>query len=168
MNNSTLTQIKKKDNPTRLSYSRNHETIVNIEEIVMEANHVIVWLDHREAHIIAFNRDTAIPPVIVRSPYQHEHLHRRADVVGSGKASERSEYYEQVVTTIRDVPAWLIVGPANAKLVFAKHVSRLHADLLDHIVGIETVDHPSDGQLLKYARQYFVKAERMAGIPTPM
>jgi hypothetical protein len=134
----------------------------------MDANHVIVCLDHREAYIIAFNRDAASPSLVVRSADHREHLHHRADVVGSGNALEHLEYYEQIVTNIRDVPSWLIVDPANAKLVFAKHISGVHVDLLDHLVGIETVDHPNDGQLLKYARQYFVKADRMSGVPTPM
>jgi hypothetical protein len=35
-------------------------------------------------------------------------------------------------------------------------------------VGVETVDHPSDGQLLKYARSYFKAVDRMiqGGNPT--
>jgi hypothetical protein len=29
------------------------------------------------------------------------------------------------------------------------------------IVGVETVDHPSDGQLVAYARRYFKAEDRM-------
>jgi hypothetical protein len=29
------------------------------------------------------------------------------------------------------------------------------------IVGVETVDHPSDAQLVAYARKYFIAADRM-------
>ena len=35
------------------------------------------------------------------------------------------------------------------------------------VVGIESVDHPSDGQLLAYARHYFVKIDRMRGDGAP-
>jgi hypothetical protein len=108
----------------------------------MEANHLIVWLDHRETHIFAFSRETAKQPLIVRSPHQHVHLHRRADVAGSGKANKHLENREQNVAEIREV--------------------------LDHMIGIEAVDHPSDGQLLKYSQQYFVKTDRIAGVSTPM
>jgi hypothetical protein len=31
------------------------------------------------------------------------------------------------------------------------------------VVGVETVDHPSDGQLLAHARQYFQAADQMRG-----
>jgi hypothetical protein len=30
-------------------------------------------------------------------------------------------------------------------------------------VGIETVDHPTDGQLLAYAKKYFAKADALKG-----
>ena len=39
--------------------------------------------------------------------------------------------------------------------------------LLPQIKGYETVDHPSDAQLVALARKYFVKFDRMAGLPTP-
>jgi len=29
------------------------------------------------------------------------------------------------------------------------------------VVGIETVDHPTDGQLVAYARKYFVAKDQM-------
>jgi hypothetical protein len=133
----------------------------------MQANHVVVWLDHSEAHIIAFNREAVQQPFIVHAPHRNEHQHHRAHALGSGKAAEHPEYYEQILVRIRAIPEWLIVGPANAKLAFSKHVGRSHPDLLDHLIGIETVDHPTDGQLVSYAKKYFIAADRMAGIPTP-
>lgn len=131
----------------------------------MHANHVVVWLDHSEAHIIAFSREAAERVVVVHAPRRHEHQHHRADSVGSGKAAEHPSYYEEIITKIRAFPEWLIVGPANAKVVFMKHLSKHHADLLDRVMGIETVDHPSDGQVLSFARKFFVAADRMAGGP---
>lgn len=133
----------------------------------MQANHVVVWLDHSEAHIIAFNRESAEHPVIVRAAQRNEHQHHRADSVGSGKAAEHPEYYEQIIAKIRHVPEWLVVGPANAKLGFTKHLHKQHANLEHRLVGLETVDHPSDGQLLAYAKKYFIAADRMSGVPTP-
>ena len=31
----------------------------------------------------------------------------------------------------------------------------------DKVIGVETVDHPSDGQLVAFARKYFVAKDRM-------
>ena len=33
--------------------------------------------------------------------------------------------------------------------------------VFNKIIGVETVDHPSDEQLVVYARKYFVAADRM-------
>jgi stalled ribosome rescue protein Dom34 len=137
------------------------------KEQSMQANYVVVWLDHSEAHIIAINRGIAEQPVIVRAPQHNEHQHHRAYSVGSGKAAEHPEYYEQIIAKIRHAAEWLVVGPANAKLAFSKHLHKQHANLEHRLVGLETVDHPSDGQLLAYAKQYFTAADRMAGVPTP-
>ena len=38
--------------------------------------------------------------------------------------------------------------------------------LLPQIIGHKTVDHPSDAQLVALARKFFVKFDRMAGLPT--
>jgi hypothetical protein len=127
----------------------------------MQTNHVVIWLDHSEAHIIAFGRETAEKVVIVHAPQRHEQQHHRADVVGSGKAAEHPEYYNAIVEKIRAIPEWLVVGPANAKLAFVKHIAKAHHALNDHLIGVETVDHPTDGQLLAHARKYFIAADRM-------
>lgn len=36
--------------------------------------------------------------------------------------------------------------------------------LLKKIVGVETVDHPTDAQVLAYAKTYFNRIDKMRGI----
>lgn len=133
----------------------------------MQSNHVVVWLDHSEAHIIAFNREAAEAATIVHSSKHNVHQHQRGDRSNLGKAVADPEFYEDIITRIKAIPEWLIVGPAKAKLDFSKHLTNRHQNLVDHLIGLETVDHPSDGQLLAFAKKYFVAADRMAGVPTP-
>jgi len=45
--------------------------------------------------------------------------------------------------------------------LLAKHISQHDAKLMKTIVGVETVDHPSDAQLVAYARHYFKAEDRM-------
>jgi hypothetical protein len=52
-------------------------------------------------------------------------------------------------------------GPANEKTELVKPIHRHAPKLMDAVVGVETVDHPSDGQLLAHARRYFKAADRM-------
>jgi len=54
-----------------------------------------------------------------------------------------------------------VTGPANAKTELVKHISQHDPQLMKIIVGIETVDHPSDAQLVAHARTYFKAEDRM-------
>jgi len=55
----------------------------------------------------------------------------------------------------------LITGPANAKTELIKHIHQHDPNMMKVIAGVETVDHPSDGALVAYARKYFKSADRM-------
>jgi hypothetical protein len=56
----------------------------------------------------------------------------------------------------------LIGGPASAKHELFKHIQRHEHQLLTRISAVETLDHPTDKELLAHARQYFRAADRMA------
>ena len=58
----------------------------------------------------------------------------------------------------------LVVGPAQAKLQLVKHIHSHDPAMSDKVIGAESVDHPSDGQLVAYARKYFVAKDRMLGV----
>ena len=122
--------------------------------------HAVVWIDHHEARILDFNADdahaTAISPKHSTSR-GHSKLGGRA----SWRESEDMTYFDEVAAKLDGIGEVLIVGPANAKLGFLKRLQAKHAPLADKVVGVETVDHPSDGELLKFARAYFGKADRM-------
>ena len=81
--------------------------------------------------------------------------------MGSGHAAEDEAYLHAVVDSFADAGAVLITGPANAKTELVKHIHRRHPKLMDIIAGVETVDHPTDGALIGYARKYFKASDRM-------
>lgn len=119
----------------------------------MSLNHVIVWLDQAEAHVIHFNRDTSESEVIKTASNQHN----KAGVEVSIQAADQSPYLNEVAAAIVEAAAVLIVGPGIEKMLLIKHLNAHHAGIADKVVGVESVDHPSDAQLLAYARTYFVK-----------
>jgi hypothetical protein len=55
----------------------------------------------------------------------------------------------------------VVVGPAQAKLQLVKHIHAHEVALVPKLIGVETVDHPSDAQLVAYARKYFRAKDRM-------
>jgi hypothetical protein len=126
----------------------------------MSHYHVVVWIDHREAHVIHFNPDD-VQASILHPKSKHQHLHHRDGVVGPGNAPEDHAYYQAVTDALKDAGEILIVGPSNAKLTLFKHLQAHAPAIAARVVSVESVDHPSDGQLLKYARQHFAADDRM-------
>lgn len=55
----------------------------------------------------------------------------------------------------------LVVGPAQAKLQLFKHIASHHPALAEMVLGVESADHPSDGQGVAYARKYFDAKDEM-------
>ena len=130
----------------------------------MPFKHAVVWLDHSEAHVLHFT-DEASEGAHIRARSRHQHQHRKSGVPGSGHSPEDQAYLHEVAHALADAGEILIVGPSSAKLALMKHMQRHDQTIADKVVGIESVDHPSDGQLLAYARHYFVKVDRMRGDP---
>jgi stalled ribosome rescue protein Dom34 len=125
----------------------------------MKHTHAVAWIDHDEAHIIHFNADES-EELTVHSKHRKSHLHHKAGQLGDGRAPEDHPFYQEVSNALIGAEKILIVGPANAKSELEKHMKRHAKDLAACIVGVETVDHPTDGQILKLARRYFDAAER--------
>lgn len=126
----------------------------------MQHIHAVVWIDHDEAHVIHFNPDES-EELTVHSKPRRGHLHHKSGQLGDGHAAEDHDYYGLVETALAGAQEILIVGPASAKDELQKHMLH-HAKLLAAcIVGVEPVDHPSDGQILKLARKYFTAADKI-------
>ena len=130
----------------------------------MSFNHAVVWLDHSEAHVMHFDSEAAESEKI-RARSKHQHLHHKAGALGAGHSPEDQKYYHEVAHAVADALEILIVGPSTAKLGLMKHMQKHDHAVAEKVVGIESVDHPSDGQLLAYARHYFDRVDRMRGDP---
>ncbi len=122
--------------------------------------HVIVWIDHKEARIL--HADPAdLDRLNVAAPH---HLHNRHPR-GPGEPKEHPEdakhFFHEVARSCDAAEEVLVVGPSTAKLEFLRYLHKHDQALEAKVVGVETVDHPTDGQLVAYAKQYFKHADRM-------
>ena len=122
--------------------------------------HTVIWLDHKRAQVVSFGRDSS-ESATVQHDGGERHLHHRRGSIGSGHAAEDPKYYEKILVAVADAQELLVTGPANAKLEFVKHIHKRHPVLVERLVGVETLDHPSEGELLKFARAYFLAADAM-------
>ena len=103
--------------------------------------HADIWIDHHKARVFHF------------SP--------TANSIGSGHATTDHAYLRAVAESIADAGAVPIAGPANAKTVLIKHIHQHDPKLMNVIVGVETVDHSSDAQLVAYPKEYLKATDRM-------
>ena len=122
--------------------------------------HALISIDHREARVFHFS-PTDIERLIVHPDHATKHIHHKANCIGSGHAAADHEYLHAVVESVADAGAVLITGPANAKTELIKHIHQHDPNVMKVIAGVETVDHPSDGALVAYARKYFKAADLM-------
>jgi hypothetical protein len=127
----------------------------------MSHYHCVVWIDHREAHVIQFNPDDAEASLVHPKSKHHQHLHHKQSAVGSGRLPENHAYFQEVADAIKDAGEILIVGPSTAKLELFKHLHTHAPAIAARVVSVETVDHPTDGELLKFARRHFAVDDRM-------
>jgi stalled ribosome rescue protein Dom34 len=122
--------------------------------------HAVVWIDHREARVFHFS-STDVESVVLHPDHPTRHIHHKANSIGSGHASDDHEFFRAVAQSIADAGAVLLTGPGDAKTKLRKYIDQHDPKLMKIIVGVETVDHPTDAQLVAYARQYFKAEDRM-------
>jgi stalled ribosome rescue protein Dom34 len=126
----------------------------------MHTNHAVIWLDHQEAHILFFDQEQN---QFIHSNAKQAHLHHKANVIGSGNAPEDRVFFESILAQVGDVKEILLVGPGFAKGELQKYAEEHHGATAKKIVGVKTVDHPTDGQVLAYAKEYFKRFDRLQG-----
>ncbi len=122
--------------------------------------HAVVWIDHREARVFHFSPSDA-ERLVLHPDNPTRHIHHKANSIGSGHAPADEEFLHAVADAVADAGAILVTGPANAKTELVKHIHRHDPKVMNAIIGVETVDHPSDAQLVAYARTYFKAKDRM-------
>ncbi len=118
-----------------------------------------LWIDHRKTVIVSVTENGEETYQIQSDMEKH--------VRYSGAAQEDSaedqrdnrftghlnEYYDHVISRIRDAESILIFGPGEAKAELQKRLER--ESLSGRVVGVETVDKMTDRQIAARVREHF-------------
>jgi stalled ribosome rescue protein Dom34 len=116
--------------------------------------HAIVWIDHLQARI--FHLGLSGTDEIVQHPdMPTRHIHHKANSVGSGHVHESAEFLNQVMDAVGDAGEILILGPSGAKTELAKYIREQNPNVGGRIVAVEAADHPTDGEIVAYAKRHF-------------
>ena len=123
----------------------------------MASLHAVVWIDHQHAQLLHVDSD---PVQITKFTAHHHHTRQH----GSQVRTEH-EFFGEVCDALTDIKEVLVTGAHKAQADFKHYVEKHRAHVTPRIVGWETVDHPSPGQLTALARKFFVAHDRMTGPP---
>jgi stalled ribosome rescue protein Dom34 len=120
----------------------------------MSLRQTIVWIDHKEARIFGVNGEAPESATIL-APQRHLHRHPKGATAESHHPHDARRFFHDVAGALEGAAQILLVGPSTAKLQFLRYVTAHSPALEAKIVGSETVDHPTDAQLVAHAKRYF-------------
>lgn len=122
--------------------------------------HVCVWLDHSNAKLFQITaRDTVVDHVEDSRPPHH--IHRSADHLGHGKVHTDPRMMAEIGERLHDAKAILLAGPGQAKLDLRSYLETHSPAVAGRIWGVEPSDHPTDPQIVAWARHWFKAQDGM-------
>jgi len=120
----------------------------------MAIKHALVWLDHHEAKVF-FLHDDSFEEKHVKAPHAH--------VFDKHHPADAAHFFRDTWNAVKDCTEILLVGPGNTKNELKRHVEAHDRRGAARIVAVETLDHPTDRELVAIARKQFAKIDRMLG-----
>lgn len=113
------------------------------------ANYV-VFLDHEHAKIFELHPENVVEATLKKHEIKHHTSHDKDHTRHSEK------FFHEVAGKLLNAHEVLLVGPGIAKEHFMSHLKEHHHEqIAKKVVGIETVDHPTDGQIVAMAKKFF-------------
>jgi hypothetical protein len=116
--------------------------------------HAVVWIDHLQARIFHLGL-SGTQGGILHPHKPTRHIHHKANSIGSGHVHESEDFLKQVLDAVSDAGEILILGPAGTKVELAKYIGEHNPQVGSRIVAVEAADHPSDPQIVAYAKVHF-------------
>lgn len=126
----------------------------------MSHYHAVVWIDHQKATAWHFT-STEQANTVIHAQGQHQRVHSRRSAHGGHKTPADQGFFEEVAHALEGAHEILVIGPAQTKLEFAGYLRDKHPILGRAIVAVENADHPTDAEVLAYARHHFTAIDRM-------
>lgn len=117
-------------------------------------NHAVVWIDHRVAKIFYLGLE-AVDEQTIHADLASEHLHHKANTIGSGRALEDPAFFQRIDEALQNSQAALIVGPGNEKNLLLRYLAEGPGSSKSREIRAEACDHPSDREIIALGRRHF-------------
>jgi len=122
--------------------------------------HAVVWIDHRKAEIYSYGGGD-VDHGTVRHCNAARSIHHRANAMGAGHVHEDGAYLKAVADALHAAREIVVCGPAAAKDELVKWLADHAPQIRARIVGVESLDHPTGGEIIAFAKKYFAPKDRM-------
>lgn len=123
------------------------------------SQHCVVALTHHKAHIYHLDGKTAGDLSLKESSVRETDNRHAAD----GKKADHKHFFEDVANALTSAKEILIVGNGTAKDEFKHHLEHHHKNIAAHVVAVESIDHPTEPQLLAMAKKKFKTIDAWLG-----
>jgi len=138
-----------------------------------------VWIDHREAIIVALDASSDRPLHVLSHVVKHSSRGGDSPLKGTFESlqvprddrrqmaltGELNAYYDRIIARVAHLDALLIMGPGEAKGELKKRLDR--HKLSGRVAGIETVDKMTDPQIAAKVREHFDCTATLSRNPGP-
>ncbi len=128
--------------------------------------HAAVWIDQAEARIFHIHSSAAdglhrdlVDETTILAPHHRIHRHPKDREVVAPDPGDTTRFFEQIAHALRGTDEILILGPASAKLELFRYLHDHEHPIGAKVVGIETVEHPTDLEIIAFARKAFVRTD---------
>lgn len=95
----------------------------------------------------------------VNTTYSRSHTPTKCEVARPAHVSANAGDFDGMADALQDSLDILTVGPGRQKLALTRNLIGHHLAMAEEVVSTKAADHPSDAQLLAYARNYFVNQD---------
>lgn len=120
----------------------------------MPLSHAVVRIDLHHATLLEFDSTQVAARHLKAHPHQTRQHH--------SEVRAEHEFFGEVCDALAGIGEVLVTGPHTGQAAFRHYLDKHRPALLPRVIGWETVDHPSEGELLAFARKYVDKHRRMA------
>ncbi len=119
----------------------------------------VVWMSHTEAKIFRLNKGAGPEAERLEADSRGHHHSNEPN-----KHHDAEKFFHSIAGRLEGTQEILIIGPGTAKQEFRHHLEKHHhAKLAKAVVGVENADHPTEPQILAFARKFFKTYDLYSG-----
>jgi len=111
----------------------------------------VIWTDSDHAKVFKLSSSGTQEETVKRHGQHGAGGHHN-----KGDKSNEDHFFHDICKHLQGAEEILIVGPGLAKTHLKHHFDSHHAhDLAKKVVGVESLDHPTEGQIVAFGKKFF-------------